>query len=1215
MAKRIYFETVKAWAIKEKLPIGISIFALLFTYMLFLEAISITGFSGDMICDGTVDDPCLAFINFTAREDVFVYPVGYDPWGRDNLFETDRALESWRMYRSWGNGWREIKLNQTCTATWCGAPPNSPNNKYSFAFREGRAYQIKLVAYKKEPTDTIKWGFGPVDPAWYNTTNHRDFDAKNRKAIIKNALNETQAEIIAVTEQDLKVFRGPNRTVAMFTFVVPSALDGVIGETELYDILNLNRRFERDLFWEYETVVDTATAPVCRRVCRGPLNETGGEPCETLCGGREIVNVTGWKGVENLPAGTHTVRLVTDVQRGENVEFVPNFLGVRLPEYASWNETYEDGLVACYPMDDTSGDGEDWIYADNNITTFAGETSRGADALNGTGYHVNKTSGVYFESDSLSSMSSTSGTISAWVNLTEPLTLPNSAFTIWGFWDTDAANQSRMSLVLDQLSVIREINLSFTSGGTPQWMVASTNDYGDSFPRNNWTLVTVTHDGTNASIYVDGVALVNFQTLGSDKTKWLSDVIGTVDVFTFGNVRDNGATGTTISQIFNGTYDNVAIWNRSLSASEIKNSWNTGSGIDCRAFRSAPVDALLLEGVNGTIDVEVGTLINATANSSVSTETVCISITHPDYGDDVACDTGKVNVTFNISYFRKEHLNDSSTEKEMAWVQGGNQTIYLKAHQHDDVINFSLNVTGTESNNTHPEDVKIYINDTLSNDLGTVTSSQAWIDNLINGETAKNFTFSAGGTETDYFKILKAATVATAYMNFSAIDVGTQRFVMNISYSDSVWAGKEFAGQTFVSNHTFYMISFNYELQTGTGFNPQNGDPCWVYDAPDGTLLETGTIDVSPYVQIRFINCTLDHYVGINQSVSYFLGFRTNSTDGYSFIRGHAVTDSYPPGTYYSCTGPAATTCAPVANRDAYSSLNSVNFTTNPSLEVGDPDGTHEWNYTGNFTFPNNKTSNDMTSAINTELSTCTADEDGYCNVPVYITSETAGSLAAFGILINYSINPNPVYLDVDLITALLNSTVNYLDIPLKFSTSANGTLNVSDLRYDYAGGNATINVTAETTDSADSVYHPLNYYSSGWDFNFPQYVAYLEFIPPTPTSRNVTPYGQTPAIPIFNFTMQNYGNRSMNLSLYLNESEPNSCVNFTWSTDGAKHNGTALVSQTWTDLFSDQGHRNNSQLWVWADYNCTYLNWGSWFPDLYLRGCCVDCYCSEAIT
>lgn len=166
MVKKIYWETIKKFAIDYKLPVGIAGFSLLFWYLNFLGAMFVTGYSGDSVCDGTIEDPCLAFVNFTVNEDIFIYPVGYDPWGRETPFYTDVGLESWKMYRSWGKGWREIKLNETCTGTWCGAP-NNKGVKYSFVFRKGRDYTIRIVALKENPDDIIKWGFGPIDPFWY----------------------------------------------------------------------------------------------------------------------------------------------------------------------------------------------------------------------------------------------------------------------------------------------------------------------------------------------------------------------------------------------------------------------------------------------------------------------------------------------------------------------------------------------------------------------------------------------------------------------------------------------------------------------------------------------------------------------------------------------------------------------------------------------------------------------------------------------------------------------------------------------------------------------------------------------------------------------------------------------------------------------------------------------------------------------------------------
>jgi len=211
MSKRIYTESIKKWAIRAGIPVG-TLIGITFLYLVYFGSIAITGHSGDMVCAGTIEDPCYAYVNFTANEDIFIYPTNYDPWGRDTPFEFDPNLKDWKLQRSWGNGWRDIPLDKSCTGTWCGLSNKDDTRKFSIAFRKGKDYQIRVVGYKNNPEDTIKWGFGYdtllgelerdyVDPIWFGTGNntglvaHWKFEGDAKDSVGNNDGTVNGAEI------------------------------------------------------------------------------------------------------------------------------------------------------------------------------------------------------------------------------------------------------------------------------------------------------------------------------------------------------------------------------------------------------------------------------------------------------------------------------------------------------------------------------------------------------------------------------------------------------------------------------------------------------------------------------------------------------------------------------------------------------------------------------------------------------------------------------------------------------------------------------------------------------------------------------------------------------------------------------------------------------------------------------------------------------------
>ena len=176
MTKKVYTQSIIKWLIGIGATGG-TLIGGIFMYLMAVGAISNVSYSPDSMCAGTVTDPCYAYINFTAEEDIFIYPTNYDPYGRDTIFNFDPNVKSWKLERSWGSGWREIPMNTSCTGTWCGAPDNTGKTTYAVAFRKGKTYQIRLTAYKNKPYENIKWGafsgVDEIDPIWYGVEKNK----------------------------------------------------------------------------------------------------------------------------------------------------------------------------------------------------------------------------------------------------------------------------------------------------------------------------------------------------------------------------------------------------------------------------------------------------------------------------------------------------------------------------------------------------------------------------------------------------------------------------------------------------------------------------------------------------------------------------------------------------------------------------------------------------------------------------------------------------------------------------------------------------------------------------------------------------------------------------------------------------------------------------------------------------------------------------------
>lgn len=188
MAKRVYLQSAIRWALGIALLIGSPVF-LYFAYSNEIGAITITEKSWTDYCNATSwDNPadiiCDTYISFCVndikpnyylfgremnRDDVFWYPVNYDPYGRSTPYDFDPNVKDWKLQRSWGSGWRTIPLTKPCTGTWCGLSNSKDKRLFSVAWREGRCYDTRIRAIKEDNYDSIFWKFGDIDPIWFGT--------------------------------------------------------------------------------------------------------------------------------------------------------------------------------------------------------------------------------------------------------------------------------------------------------------------------------------------------------------------------------------------------------------------------------------------------------------------------------------------------------------------------------------------------------------------------------------------------------------------------------------------------------------------------------------------------------------------------------------------------------------------------------------------------------------------------------------------------------------------------------------------------------------------------------------------------------------------------------------------------------------------------------------------------------------------------------------
>lgn len=389
-----------------------------------------------------------------------------------------------------------------------------------------------------------------------------------------------------------------------------------------------------------------------------------------------------------------------------------------------------DNLNAYYKFDESGGNAADSVGS-NILTNNAAATYSAGKIKNGT--LLTRTSTQYFShADTNAFDITTDFSISAWVKITNAPT-SGQHFNILSKDDNGSTGRS-YGLDYNNTGGTKQFSLYIFPNGYSYpgyWNGTFNYDLGTGVFHHVVVILTLANsNSTKAELYIDGVSQGNF-TL-SDGTGATSIQNGAAD-FRVGLDWGSGA-------YMDGLIDELGIWSRTLSSSEVAQLYNNGLGLEY-PFGTPPPPAI---NGSGTIN----RLAKFIAGSSI--------------GDSLFSDDG-LNTTLTSGNFFLQigSLIDSVTNGVLNFGTTQATTINIGRFGQNMIINSKVGIS------TSTPSATLDVNGDLSANLINITANGLGIDTLTSG------VFSIGSTTASAVKIGRAGITATVPGTIAFGTVGT----------------------------------------------------------------------------------------------------------------------------------------------------------------------------------------------------------------------------------------------------------------------------------------------------------------------------------------------------------------------------------------------------------------------------------------------------------
>ena len=419
--------------------------------------------------------------------------------------------------------------------------------------------------------------------------NVKIYDEVTQTVTVKNlfGLGKTYADVKLNTPLNNMVARGYGK-VAEFTIVNYEDYDNVLKELELYDKKNNDKKFERDFDFKVLTYEDVVVDDYnCVNInIKGFLTSD----CKII--GNHIEQKEVWTKLiltDLKESEIVTIGIFTEVLAGDKVEWIPNLFGVRVNEWAKWTESLNAGLHSYYAFEEESA-GTIVDELGNYNLTNTGSVSNVTGKIN-YGYDFTIANTDYFSRTALSAMNDDD----------------NWAINLWIAPDDETTRQ----VVLSNSDGTDNFALQFLSGELTMKQAPTFAITGGTYTPTlgNWAMITlIHHSNTTMLLYVNGVSVTG----------------GSQDVSTRAHTNFGvGINNELTSYPYNGDMDELGVWNRTLTASEIAQLYNSGTGITyIDSFTTPPTSTL-----NSPADLVTVTNPNVVFNATGTDDTTLQNMT------------------------------------------------------------------------------------------------------------------------------------------------------------------------------------------------------------------------------------------------------------------------------------------------------------------------------------------------------------------------------------------------------------------------------------------------------------------------------------------------------------------------------------------------------------------------------------------------------------